>query len=243
MHGHSDNYTFNDQFFAHIRAPKYQLQKTTAERLGLGIFPPLDEIWISFLNKPDQWVTAASVGASVYDIVLEKGFMGAGDHWTALMRLSLPDSLPHVLRVRGLVLPNGYASDDKVSAWDVMGMEGNIHTIEAWWPYRGGMDFVQCVHSSATSHVDGESHPSGLIRFGFVFKEVTEKLPEGIYEKDTYQYTVDYKHIYVSPLSGSIVETLKTQCWPTYLDVSILHRDSGSYICEKKGEHILFRVL
>ncbi|SEW50651.1 hypothetical protein [Chitinophaga arvensicola] len=237
---HNNNYTFNDQFFAHIRAPKYQLQKVTAVLKGLSIFPTLENIYLSFVDRQYLYYTAAAKGLTVHSTEIVSN--SAEDSFVrgAVMILNIPAELPNVMRVRGLVVP--YSLAEKLNPWDVMGMEGNIHQLETVNYYQD--DYGQCVHSSADSHGGaGESHPSGIIRFGVMFQE--EQLRSSIFEKDTYTYTVDYKHVYVSPVHphNSVVEAMKTQCWPGNLDVSILHRDAGTYEVEKKGEHILFRVL
>ncbi|MEZ2445932.1 hypothetical protein AB6805_29660 [Chitinophaga sp. RCC_12] len=236
----NNNYIFSDDFFAHIRAPKYQLQKVSTDTKGLGIFPPLDEIKISFVENAQIYYSAAERGLTVYsqELITDNN----GNVTGAVMYMNIPAAVPRVQRVKGLVIP--WALSEKITPWDVMGMEGNLHGLEGLNGYRDDAFYGQCVHSSYFSHDgEGESHPSGVIRFGIMYQVPQPR--RSIYEKDTYTYTVDYKHLYVSPvhISGSLVETLKTQCWPGNLDFSILHRPAGTYEVEKKGEHILFRVL
>ncbi|MFB6458021.1 hypothetical protein ACE38W_22305 [Chitinophaga sp. Hz27] len=230
------NFTFTDSFFKHIKAPTYKLEVVSPDVKSLSVFPPLEKVYFEFVDKPGVWRPGSELGLTIFK--RELASYGINNAY-ATMWLQLPDALPNVLSVKGLIIPEAIA--DSITAWDSMGMDGNMHHMEGYESIGNG--YVQMIHSSRDSHGnEGESH-HGVIRFGVVFPDLD--IPPGVEDKDDIQYSVDYQHIYIKRIQDNedVITALSGLSWPGTWDFSILHRTAGSYTVEKSGKYILLRCV
>lgn len=230
------NYVFTDSFFKHIKAPAYKLELTTPNVISRAVIPPLEKIKFQFVGEPGVWRSAVEIGA-VIDSRNVTDIPYPGNNASASLWLKIPASLPNVLAVKGMIIPERLSNT--VTSWDVMGMNGNMHEIEDFEDLGNG--YVQVIHSSRYSHGnEGESHAND-VRFGVVFS--TPELPAGVSEVDNFKYTVDYQHVLLMPNNGDIIDSLKTLNWQASWDYSILHKPAGTYAVVKDCQYILLRCL
>ncbi|WP_143306862.1 hypothetical protein [Chitinophaga vietnamensis] len=240
-HGNTEvngGFAFNDQFFEAIKAPKYQVQTVTPEVIGYGAFQPVELLKVQFVNDP-EWYTFAEKGITIIETKSALGFPPTYPGWQLVTNVTVPQGLPNVAKVKGIVIPARLV--DVATAWNIMSMEGTIHKIDYFDSF--GADYVQCVHESMSVHPGvGESHIDGRIRFGLMLP--FQELPDDVLVRDKISYNVDYKHILVGKLKNDdVVESLKMQCWPDNVDFSILHKPAGIYEVGENSKYVLFRVL
>ncbi len=231
------NFIFTDSFFKHIKAPAYKLEVVTPTVKSLSVIPSLDKVYFEFVDKPGVWRRATEIGE--VSIFQQQLFSNGASTPFATMWLQIPDNLPNVLAVKGMIVPEAIA--DSITAWDALGMDGNMHELGGYEPIGNG--YVQIIHSSRYSHENaGESH-SPVIRFGVMFPGT--ELPTGVSDITDIQYSVDYQHICVKRMQDDedVISALSGLSWPGTWDFSILHRTAGSYTVEKSGKYILLRCL